>query len=274
MKKKLSTVILILILVAGLSLLLYPTISDYINSLNQSRAIAEYVEAVENLDEDTYKRLWNNAVEYNKKLFHRNRYKMTAEERADYEAQLDVSGRGIMGYVDIPDINCTLPIYHGTDDSVLQVATGHIDISSLPVGGKSTHCVISGHRGLPSARLFTDLDKMAEGNLFMLRVLNETLTYEVDQIRIVLPDEISSLEIVEGKDYCTLVTCTPYGVNSHRLLVRGHRVKNQELSKKAKVTADAMQVEPLLVAPVIGVLILAVVLIAYIIKTKTRKNRK
>jgi len=272
MKKKLSTVILILVLVAGLSLLLYPTISDYINSLNQTRAIADYVEAVENLDEDTYKRLWNNAVEYNKKLYHKNRYKMTDEERADYEAQLDVSGNGIMGYVDIPDINCTLPIYHGTDDSILQIATGHIDISSLPVGGKSTHCVISGHRGLPSARLFTDLDRLTEGNLFMLRVLDETLTYEVDQIRIVLPDEISSIEIAKDKDYCTLVTCTPYGVNTHRLLVRGHRVKNQELSKKAQVTADAMQIEPLLVAPVIGVLILLVIVIAYIIKSKLRKS--
>ncbi len=275
MKKKLSTIILALVLIAGLSLLLYPTISDYINSLHQSRAIADYVEAVNNLDDETYDQLWNNAVEYNKRLFHKfNRYHMTDAEKADYESQLNISGAGVMGYVDIPDINCTLPIYHGTDEAVLQTSTGHIEISSLPVGGKSTHCVISGHRGLPSARLFTDLDKLTEGNLFMLRVLNETLTYEVDQIRIVLPDEISSLEIVEGEDYCTLVTCTPYGVNSHRLLVRGHRVKNQELSKKAKVTADAMQVEPLLVATVIGVVILLILMIAFIIKTKIGKNRK
>ncbi|MFR5875105.1 MAG: class C sortase [Eubacterium sp.] len=275
MKKKLPTIILILVLLAGLSLLLYPTVSDYINSLHQTRAISDYVEAVENLDDDTYEHLWNNAVEYNKKLLHKNnRYKMTAEERADYESQLNVLGNGIMGYVDIPEIKCTLPIYHGTDEDVLQIAAGHIDISSLPVGGESTHCVISGHRGLPSARLFTDLDKMVEGDLFMLRVLDETLTYEVDQIRIVLPDELSSLEITQGKDYCTLVTCTPYGVNTHRLLVRGHRVENQEISKKAQVTADAMQVEPLLVATVIAVLILIILMIALIIKSKTRKNRK
>lgn len=275
MRKKLPTIILILVLLAGLSLLLYPTISDYINSLHQSRAIANYVEAVNNLDEEEYNRLWNNAVEYNKRLYNKyNRYHLTDEERADYESQLDISGKGVMGYVDIPSINCTLPIYHGTEEAVLQTSTGHIEISSLPVGGESTHCVISGHRGLPSARLFTDLDQLAEGDLFMLRVLDETLTYEVDQIRIVLPDEISSLEIVEGKDYCTLVTCTPYGVNTHRLLVRGHRVENQELSKKAQVTADAMQIEPLLVAPVIGVMILAVILIAYIVKLKIRKNRK
>ncbi len=275
MKKKLSTIAIILVLVAGLSLLLYPTISDYINSLHQSRAIANYVEAVNNLDDDTYKKIWNNAVEYNKKLLKKNnRYKMTAEEKADYEAQLNISGAGVMGYVDIPSIKCTLPIYHGTDESVLQTAVGHIDISSLPVGGKSTHCVISGHRGLPSARLFTDLDKMTEGDLFMLRVLDETLTYEVDQIRIVLPDEISSLEITEGKDYCTLVTCTPYGVNTHRLLVRGHRVKNRELSKKAQITADAMQIEPLLVASIIAILILTILMIALMIKLKIRKNRK
>lgn len=275
MKKKLSTIAIILVLVAGLSLLLYPTISDYINSLHQSRAIANYVEAVNNLDDDTYKKIWNNAVEYNKKLLKKNnRYKMTDEEKADYEAQLNISGAGVMGYVDIPSIKCTLPIYHGTDESVLQTAVGHIDISSLPVGGKSTHCVISGHRGLPSARLFTDLDKMTEGDLFMLRVLDETLTYEVDQIRIVLPDEISSLEITEGKDYCTLVTCTPYGVNTHRLLVRGHRVKNRELSKKAQITADAMQIEPLLVASIIAILILTILMIALMIKSKIRKNRK
>ena len=275
MRKKLPSIILILILLAGLSLLLYPTISDYINSLHQSRAIADYVEAVNNLDDDTYEQLWNNAEEYNKRLYNKsNRYHLTDEEKADYESQLDISGSGIMGYVDIPSINCTLPIYHGTDEAVLQSSTGHIEISSLPVGGESTHCVISGHRGLPSARLFTDLDKMAEGDLFMLRVLDETLTYEVDQIRIVLPDEISSLEITEGEDYCTLVTCTPYGLNTHRLLVRGHRVENQEISKKAQVTADAMQVEPLLVATVIGAIILAVILITFVIKTKIRKNRK
>ncbi len=274
MKKKFSTIAIITVLIAGLSLLLYPTISDYINSLNQSRAISDYVEAVEKLDDDTYERLWNNALEYNKKLLHRNRYRMTAEERADYESQLDVTGTGIMGYVDIPSINCTLPIYHGTEEDILQIATGHIDISSLPVGGESSHCIISGHRGLPSARLFTDLDKMVEGDLFMLRILDETLTYEVDRIRIVLPDEISSLEIAEGKDYCTLVTCTPYGVNTHRLLVRGHRVENQKISKKAQVTADAMQIEPLLVAPVIAVLILIVLMVSLYIRMKIRKNRR
>lgn len=275
MKKKFSTIILFVFLIAGLSLLLYPTISDYINSLNQTRAISDYVEAVENLDEETYERLWNNAVEYNKKLVHKNnRYKMTDEERADYESQLNVSGSGIMGYVDIPGINCTLPIYHGTDDSVLQIAAGHIDISSLPVGGETTHCVISGHRGLPSARLFTDLDKMTEGDLFMLKILDETLTYEVDQIRIVLPNELSSIEITEGKDYCTLVTCTPYGVNTHRLLVRGHRVENAEKSSDVHIVSDALQIDPILVASIIATPILLILVIIVFIKPSKKKQDK
>lgn len=275
MKRKFSTIILIALLITGLSLLLYPTLSDYFNSLHQTRAISDYVEAVDDLDEDTYELLWNNAVEYNKKLVHKNnRFKMTDEERADYESQLNVSGNGIMGYVDIPCIKCTLPIYHGTDDSVLQIAAGHIDISSLPVGGETTHCVISGHRGLPSARLFTDLDKMTEGDVFMLKILDETLTYEVDQIRIVLPDEASSIEIAEGKDYCTLVTCTPYGVNTHRLLVRGHRIENLQNSSDIHITADALQIDPMLVASAIAVPILLILIIIVFIKPSKRKKFK
>lgn len=152
---------------------------------------------------------------------------MTEEERAEYESLLNVSGNGIIGYIEIPMIQCSLPIYHGTEESVLQIAVGHIEGSSLPTGGAGTHCVLSGHRGLPSAKLFTDLDQLAEGDTFILRILDETLTYEVDQIRTVEPYELDDLGIEEGKDYCTLVTCTPYGINTHRLLVRGRRVDNQ-----------------------------------------------
>ena len=154
-----------------------------------------------------------------------------------------------MGYIDIPEIKCTLPIYHGTSHAVLQIAVGHVEGTSLPVGGEGTHCVLSGHRGLPSARLFTDLDQLVAGDLFLLQILDETLTYEVDQIRIVLPTEVSDLTIEKGKDYCTLVTCTPYGVNSHRLLVRGHRVANEESVAHVRVTADAIRIDPILVAP-------------------------
>ena len=227
MRKHLTTIILILLLLTGLSLLLYPTVSDWWNSLHQSRAIAGYTEAVAGLDGESYDTWWAGAREYNEGLPHKkDRYRMTGEEKEGYESQLNVAGNGIMGYIEIPRIKCSLPVYHGTDEAVLQVAVGHMAGTSLPVGGGTSHCVLSGHRGLPSAKLFTDLDQMEEGDLFMLHVLDETLTYEVDQITVVLPEEVNDLELVEGEDYCTLVTCTPYGINTHRLLVRGRRTEN------------------------------------------------
>ena len=283
MKKKTSnliTIILILILLAGLSLLLYPTVSDYWNSFHQSRAIASYAEQVAEIDSDTYEQLWADAQAYNRSLIGKvGRYDMTDEERAKYESLLDVSGNGIIGYIEIPTIKCSLPIYHGTDEAILQIAVGHIEGTSLPVGGSGTHCVLSGHRGLPSARLFTDLDKMVVGDTFMMRVLDETLTYEVDQIRIVLPNEMDDLEIEEGKDYCTLVTCTPYGINSHRLLVRGHRIENQVEAQDLRVTSDAIQIEPLIVAPIVALpMLLALLIILLVSGTKKpvggKKNEK
>lgn len=267
-----STVILILIFFVGLSLLLYPTVSDYWNSLHQSRMIAEYSGEVADLDNDLYEQLWSDARDYNLTLSEKaNRFAMTDEDRADYEELLNVSGKGIMGYIEIPNINCSLPVYHGTDEAVLQIAVGHIEGTSLPVGGEGTHCVLSGHRGLPSARLFTDLDKLVEGDTFILRVLDETLTYEVDQIRIVEPWEMDALSIEEGKDYCTLVTCTPYGINTQRLLVRGHRVENQKEAAAARVTADALQIEPVLIAPLVAVPMLLILLIVLLVKTRRRK---
>lgn len=275
MKKRTSnliTLFLIFILLAGLSLLLYPTVSDYWNSLHQSRAIAEYAEQVANLDDDLYEGLWADAQRYNETLLDKaDRYDMTEEERAEYESLLNVSGNGIIGYIEIPMIQCSLPIYHGTEESVLQIAVGHIEGSSLPTGGAGTHCVLSGHRGLPSAKLFTDLDQLAEGDTFILRILDETLTYEVDQIRTVEPYELDDLGIEEGKDYCTLVTCTPYGINTHRLLVRGRRVDNQPEARTVRVTADAMQIEPVLVAPLVAVPMLFVLLILLLVKTRRKK---
>ncbi len=277
MKKKTSnlvTIFLIMILLAGLSLLLYPTVSDYWNSFHQSRAIASYAEQVAEIDSDTYERLWADAQAYNRSLIGKvGRYDMTDEERAKYESLLDVSGNGIIGYIEIPSIKCELPIYHGTDEAILQIAVGHIEGTSLPVGGESTHCVLSGHRGLPSARLFTDLDKMVVGDTFMMRILDETLTYEVDQIRIVLPDEMNDLEIEEGKDYCTLVTCTPYGINSHRLLVRGHRIENQAETQSIRVTADAIQIEPLIVAPLLAMPILLLLLVLLFVPKQPNSSR-
>ena len=268
---KSSTFLLILIFFAGLSLLLYPSFSDYWNSFHQSRAIASYAEEVANLDMEQYKILWDRAWEYNSTLLGRkNAFLLSEEQKTEYEQLLNVGGNGVMGYVEIPTINCTLPIYHGTDEGVLQVAVGHLEWTSLPVGGESSHCVISGHRGLPSAKLFTDLDKVVVGDVFMMRVLDEVLTYEVDQILIVLPHELDSLMIEPGKDYCTMVTCTPYGVNSHRLLVRGHRIETVEQASAARVTADAMQIEPLIVAPVVAIPMLLVLLIGLMMPKRKR----
>ena len=270
---RLTTVILVLILIAGVCLLLYPSVSDYWNSFHQTRAIATYAEEVAGLDEDRYEAVWQAAKEYNAALLQReNHFILTDGQKADYEQQLDVSGVGVMGYVEIPSIKCSLPIYHGTDEAVLQIAVGHLEWSSLPTGGESTHCVLSGHRGLPSARLFTDLDKLETGDVFMLRVLDEVLTYEVDQILIVEPQETQALQIVEGEDYCTLVTCTPYGVNTHRLLVRGHRIENLADSASVRVTADAVQIEPLLVAPVVAIPMLLILLIVLLIPRKPRNR--
>lgn len=273
MKKKSSfvTAILIAAFFIGALLLLYPTISDFWNSFHQSRAIASYAEQVADLDENAYDRLWEDARTYNKTLGDRmNRFVMAEEQKKAYVALLNIADNGVMGYIEIPKVRCNLPIYHGTDEAVLQVAIGHVPGSSLPVGGESTHCVLSGHRGLPSAKLFTNLDELETGDVFMLRVLDETLTYEVDQIRTVLPNELGDLAIVEGEDYCTLVTCTPYGINSHRLLVRGHRVENHAGASTIRVTADAMQIEPLQVAPLVAAPILVVMLVVVLIPHRTK----
>ena len=272
MRKHLSTVILVFLLLIGLSLLLYPTVSDYWNSFHQTRAIATYAENVAKLDNNQYDRLWEDARAYNRTLGLRsNPYYLSEEQKAEYERLLDVSGLGVMGYIEIPEIDVSLPIYHGTEESVLQIAVGHLEWTSLPVGGESTHCVLSGHRGLPSAKLFTNLDKLREGDTFLLRILDEVLTYEVDQILIVEPQETAALQIEEGKDYCTLVTCTPYGINTHRLLVRGHRIDNMEEAKTIRVTADAVQIEPLLVAPIVAIPMLLILLVLLLLPRRRRK---
>ena len=272
MRKHLSTILLVFILLIGLSLLLYPTVSDYWNSFHQTRAIATYAENVAKLDNNQYDQLWEDARAYNEALcFRSNPYYLSEEQKAQYESLLDVSGLGVMGYIEIPKIDVSLPIYHGTEESVLQIAVGHLDWTSLPVGGESTHCVLSGHRGLPSAKLFTNLDKLREGDTFLLRILDEVLTYEVDQILIVEPQETGALKIEEGKDYCTLVTCTPHGINTHRLLVRGHRIDNIEEAKTVRVTADAIQIEPLLVAPIVAIPMLLILLILLLLPRRRKK---
>ena len=275
MKKrdKLYTVALIVVLVTGLFLLLYPSFSDWWNSRVQTKLISNYNEIVAKLDTEDYTQLWDSARAYNGDLWGRNNpYLLEESQRERYNGLLNPGGDGIMGYVQIPEIDITLPIYHGTDELVLQTAIGHLDWTSLPVGGAGTHCVISGHRGLPSARLFTDLDKVRVGDVFMLHVLDDTLTYEVDQIRIVEPDETDELLLQAGKDLCTLVTCTPYGVNSHRLLVRGHRVENLAETVDVRITADAVVVEKLVVAPFVLLPILLVMLVWLFVSSRRRKK--
>lgn len=270
------TVLLVMVFMIGLSLLLYPSISNYVNQLNGSKTIGDYSEAVSRISEEDYRKLLREAQEYNRALLQRqNGYVLDDALKKQYSQLLDINDNGVMGYIEIPSIEVNLPVYHGTEDRVLQIAAGHLEWTSLPIGGESTHCVLSGHRGLPSAKLFTNLDKLAEGDVFLLRVLNEVLTYEVDQILIVEPNDSKALQIEKGQDYCTLVTCTPYGINSHRLLVRGHRIENAEGAARIRITAEAMQIEPLLVAPIMAIPILAVLLVLLMSQeTSKRKPKK
>ena len=270
-KNRGTTVLLLAVLLVGAALLAYPSFSNYWNSFRQTRMISHYAEQMTQVDTERYQAMLQEARDYNQTLLSRtNVYALSETQRKQYENLLNVTGTGTIGYIEIPSISCTLPIYHGTSDAVLQVAVGHLDWTSLPVGGESSHSVLSGHRGLPSARLFTDLDRLVEGDLFMLRILDEMLTYEVDQIRIVEPQDTETLMVEPGKDLCTLVTCTPYGVNTHRLLVRGHRVANIEKAKKIHITADAVQIEPLLVAPVVAMPILLILMIWLMLPQKPK----
>lgn len=274
MKKKNTTVLFILIFIFGLSLLLYPSLSNYWNSMHSTKAIGSYAEEVATLDEDRYQHLWEDARTYNDELRTRaNQYVLDEEQNERYHELLNIGGTGIMGYIEIESLGVSLPIYHGTDDTVLQIAVGHLEWTSLPVGGEGTHTVLSGHRGLPSAKLFTDLDELVVGDTFILRILDEILTYEVDQILIVDPKDTSALATEDGMDYCTLITCTPYGVNSHRLLVRGHRVENAEAAKIVRLTSDAVQIEPLLVAPVVALPILLILLIILMLPKRPKYKR-
>ena len=274
-KNRITTVLLALVFLAGLSLLLYPSVSDYWNSFHASRAVAAYAQEVADLNGAEYDALLEAARDYNARVAQRsNTFALTEAEAAEYQSLLNMDGTGIMGYIEIPNIKLSLPIYHGTEESVLQIAVGHLDWSALPVGGEGTHCVLSGHRGLPSAKLFTNLDQLREGDTFTLRVLDEVLCYEVDQIRIVEPQDTAALLPEPGQDLCTLVTCTPYGVNTHRLLVRGHRIETPDSADAIRVTSDAMQIEPILVAPAVGVplVLLAVAILLLSDRRRRRKN--
>ena len=272
-KDRIINIALISVMVIGVLIVAYPTISDWWNSFHQTRAIANYTEKVAAMDTVDTERMLKEAEEYNAGLVDKEgRFALDDDELAIYDSILDITGNGIMGYVEIPKLHISLPVYHGSQDAVLQVAIGHLEGTSFPVGGKGTHAVLTGHRGLPSARLFTDIDQLTDGDHFMVHVLNRTVTYEVDQIHIVLPEEMEDLAIDPEKDYCTLITCTPYGINSHRLLVRGRRVDNDV--EIMDVAADAQQVQPGLTALGIAIPMLTVALLWILLATRRKASRK
>ncbi len=272
-KKKVSitNILLVLIMLTGIGILAYPSVSDWWNSMHATQAIAGYVEAVETMSKEEKEAIFAKAKEYNDSLPNGVNFNISEEKYAEYASILDVTGTGIMGYIQIQSIGVNLPVYHGVDEGILQIAVGHIPGSSFPIGGERTHAVMSGHRGLPSAKLFSDLDKLKEGDVFAVTVLDETFTYMIDQIRIVLPEETDELAIVDDKEYATLVTCTPYGVNSHRMLMRGHRIAN--IDGKA-TPADAVKIPTYIVIPAVGIPLLFVVLLGMLIYYRKRKPGK
>ena len=282
-KKKngsLSTIILVAIFFVGLSVLLYPTISDFWNEKRQSQAITTYDDIIAELKPEDFSAHFAKADEYNEKLRSVLSPFLSYKNLDDmYYSTLDINGNGMMGYITIEKIKVQLPIYHGTSDQVLNNAVGHVEGSSLPVGGVSTHAVLSAHRGLPSAKLFTNLDKLEIGDTFVVKILDRTITYKIDQILIVVPQKIDDLYVEKGKDMCTLVTCTPYGINTHRLLVRGVRTENAEEDKIINVTTEAFQIDPLIVTPAVAAPMLGMLLIFLIVRNrksngKAGKNKK
>lgn len=275
MKKHISTILLVLALLVGLSLVLYPSVSNWWNESRSSKVISDYSDLVAELEDEDYEEMWQAAINYNaSRVGAPNPYLLTPEQKQAYRDVLNLGGKGVMGYIEIPSIDVSLPVYHTVNEDILQVAVGHLEWSDLPVGGEGTHCVLSGHRGLPSAKLFTDLDDLRVGDTFMLRVLDGLLTYEVDQILIVNPNEVDDLRQVPGQDLCTLVTCTPYGVNTHRLLVRGHRIENTPEALAVRITANAVPLDPFIVAVIVAVPMMLVAVTLLIIGSNRAQKRR
>lgn len=271
-KQTFTGILLVVIFFIGLLVMLYPTIADYVNSKVQSRAIMDYEEALKNLTVEDYQSFFDAADEYNRKIKDVAFPFMYYDQVEGYEDILNVNGVGMMGYIDIDKIKVELPIYHTTNDQVLNNAVGHVQGSSLPAGGESTHCVLSAHRGLPSAKLFTHLDKLEEGDTFTLTILDRVLTYQIDQVLIVEPDQVEDLYVVEGKDYCTLVTCTPYGINTHRLLVRGERIETARPKPVIYVKNEGYLIDPIIVAPAVALPMLLVLLIVLLVKYNKKNS--
>ena len=271
MKSRKTTIILLIVFFVGLSVLLYPSISSYWNSKTQSEAIINYEAMLAQYRPEDYSAIFAQADAYNQELRKLNDPYRDYNLVPDYHSILNIGGTGMIGYISIPKINQELPVYHGTSEGILSVAVGHVEGSSLPVGGESTHSVVSAHRGLPTATLFTHLDRMELGDTFHFTILDRTITYEVDQIRIVDPNDTSLLQIEDGKDYCTLLTCTPYGINTHRLLVRGHQVDESQ-TRNLYVANEAYRIEPLVVMPIVALPIIFVLLLYVMFAPVTKKS--
>ncbi len=264
-------ILLVLMLFIGVCGLLYPSVSQYWNTRTQTRAVENYQEILKSLQKEDYTALFEEADEYNAALTELGFPLMDYPQLEGYNEILNINGNGIMGYVTIPKLGVELPVYHGISTEVLNIACGHLEGTSLPVGGENTHCVLSAHRGLPHAKLFTDLDKMELGDTFQLTILDRIFTYQVDQIKVVRPDELDDVQIVEGEDLCTLLTCTPYGINSHRLLVRGVRIENAP--PVLHVTSNAYRIDSLVATPVVAAPILLILLIVLMIKYRDKGSK-
>ena len=266
MRKHKTVIFLTIGFLVGISILLYPAFSNYWNQKTQSRAITDYESVLEKLDENDYNVIFERAHAYNKALYETNYPLIDYKNVPGYDDTLSVSNNDMIGYLKIDRIGVELPIYHGTSDDVLNKGVGHMKGSSLPVGGENTHCIMSAHRGLPSSKLFTDLDRIEKGDTFQIVVLDQVLTYQVDFIKVIEPSDVSNLQIIEGGDYCTLFTCTPYGINTHRLLVRGVRIETIKEKPALYVANEAFRIEPLLVTPAVAAPMLFVLLIHLLVK--------
>lgn len=274
MRKHKTVTILTLGFLVGISMLLYPSLSNYWNAKTQSRAIVNYESVLQNLEPEDYSAMFQAAYDYNQALFETEYPLRDHKNIPGYYDTLKLPGTSILGYLKIERIGVELPIYHGTSDEVLNIGVGHLEGSSLPVGGESTHSVMSAHRGLPSAKLFTDLDRMEIGDVFQITILNQVLTYQVDQVKVIEPKVIEDLQIVEGMDYCTLLTCTPYGINTHRLLVRGIRIETITEKPVIYVANEAFRIEPLLVTPAVAAPMLFVLFIHLMVKYREPPKKK
>ena len=269
-----TVILLTLGFLIGISVLLYPSFSNYWNSKTQSRAIVDYESVLEYLEPEDYSAIFQAAYDYNEALYAVEYPLLNYKEVPGYYEALKIEGTSIIGYVNIDKIGVELPIYHGTSDEVLNIGVGHLEGSSLPVGGESTHSVMSAHRGLPSAKLFTDLDRLEPGDTFQITVLDQVLTYQVDQVKVITPKEIADLQIVEGKDYCTLFTCTPYGINTHRLLVRGIRIETITEKPVIYVGNEAFRIEPMLVTPAVAAPMILAFLVHLMVKYREPPKKK